>query len=1003
MSTPSKLAFVVLTILVLTTQFLFAQESGSLKGRVLDRESGESLIGANVLVFGTSLGAATDIDGKFLIHGIPVGKATLKISYLGYKTVTVEVNIGENATLEQEFRMTAQALTGETVVVTAQARGQMASINQQLSSTSIINVVSAEKMKELPDANIAESIGRLPGISLQRNAGEANAVVVRGLSPKYNEISIEGVPMSSTYYADRGVDLSLLGDDLVKGVEVSKTLQPNMDADALGGTVNLTLKTAQPGPHFDVSGNGGFNKLRDSYKNYKVSGSAGDRFFDDQFGLLIQGNIEEKQLPSDQFSGAYATPAFVGYDSASGQNIFNISSNSATVIENNTDRHRYGASAILDYTSDIVDVKFFNVYDQKNDSVVERDNISGFSNNQFTDELYIHDTKTEQRTHSLQALFKLGKTELPISLSYTKGESKTPGGQQFEFLQSGAATAISPSTLIYGQPSALISDMGVMDPTKTVLWSIYRSNSDLTDKEYDAKLDWKVPFKLSDDFSGKVSVGGKYHDVTRTSSADRANFNLQFGGSAGRRIAIVNEFPFLAGDNLNVGVGGLEARFFIDPSYIRSNILGYPIGTSYDIYKMSDMENIVNSLWGNTYYVDGPNSFNQNYTDNEKSDAGYGMGEFNIGSQLSIVAGARYQEERTDISAYHVYINGSNQNGLAGQPPQLVESKRDNPNWYPSVNFKYKVSENIQILGAAYKSVSLPSYADISPLLEYNQNNAIVAGNPYLKPATAWNLDLGTSFFSNDIGLFTVDVFYKQISNLMYAIQNYEPFLDVPVIGAPADIGSRLPGKEYFDTTWAANNSGTNLSANIVMNDPSDAFLRGIELSWQTHLWYLPGLLSGFVLDLNLSLMSSNEEYPYFSLIQTGGTPRKPTFGLFYLTRSGALQDQPKAIYNAIVGWDYKGFSVRGSLRYQKLTLTSVDTKYSLKDSYYDNVTLIDINMKQKISDNLAIFADATNVNSHIDDYYLSHPAFNSIPAGQLPTSQQTYGMNAQIGVSFTY
>ena len=74
--------------------------------------------------------------------------------------------------------------------------------------------------------------------------------------------------MISTNYQDRGIDLSLIGDDLVKGVEVSKTLQPNMDADALGGTVNLTLKTAQEGFHFDVRGNGGYTKLNNWYNEY---------------------------------------------------------------------------------------------------------------------------------------------------------------------------------------------------------------------------------------------------------------------------------------------------------------------------------------------------------------------------------------------------------------------------------------------------------------------------------------------------------------------------------------------------------------------------------------------------------------------------------------------------------------------------------------------------------------------------------------------------------------
>ena len=241
---------------------------------------------------------------------LPAGNVTLKVSYIGYRPTTVEVSIPDNGTVQQEIRLTAASVIGETVIVTAQAKGQLSSINQQLASTSIINVVSAEKMKELPDANIAESIGRLPGISLQRNAGEADAVVIRGLSPKYNEITIEGVPMSSTYFGDRGVDLSLLGDDLVKGVEVSKTLRPDMDADALGGTVNLTLKMAQPGLHFDAWQNGGYTKLNDSYNNYKFSGSVGDRFVDDKIGVLIQGTSNRKQLPSDQFNASYATPTY---------------------------------------------------------------------------------------------------------------------------------------------------------------------------------------------------------------------------------------------------------------------------------------------------------------------------------------------------------------------------------------------------------------------------------------------------------------------------------------------------------------------------------------------------------------------------------------------------------------------------------------------------------------------------------------------------------------------
>ena len=1001
--TRSKLAYAVAAVMLMAAQTLFAQGSGTLNGRVLDKATGEALVGANVLVVNTNLGAAADIDGKFTIHNMPAGRQTLKISYVGYNSTTVDVTITENATIEQDIRLVPGTVIGETVVITAQAKGQLASINEQLASTSIINVVSAEKMKELPDANIAESIGRLPGISVQRDNGEADAVIVRGLAPKYNEISIEGVPMSSTYYGDRGVDLSLLGDDLVKGVEVSKTLRPDMDADALGGTVNLTLKTAQPGFHYDIWGNGGYTKLRSSYDNYKFAGSAGDRFVDDQIGVLVQGNIEEKQLPSDQLNATYDTPVRSSVV-VTNPPTFEVPTSSAELTDNTTKRHRYGGSLILDYKSDFVDVKFFNVYDQKNDSNITRNYSTDFASNSFTDQIFVSDTKTEQRTHSLQALFKIGGTELPISLSYTKGDQHTPFGQEFDFIQSLTGTAIPGAALAYGQPSALVSDMGVMRASQSVLWGIEETNTNLTDASYDAKVDWKVPFKLSEDFSGKLSVGAKYHDVDRSSDNSRLYYDVQFGGSKGRRQDLIAAIPFLTGANPSPTIeeGGIEAKYFLDPSYNRTSILGYPIGDAYDPYKLTYMQGTIFPAWQAAYYYDGVGSYDQNYTDKEKTRAGYLMGEFNIGNSLTIVPGARYQEEQTDISAYQIQPNGSNANGLNALPI-LVEKKRDNPYWYPSVNIKYKATENVQVMGAVYRSVSLPSYSDISPLVILQTGaTGVTSGNPFLKPSTAKNYDLGASVFSNSVGLFTVDLFYKDISNLIYSFQNYYPFSPYPIVGGPADLSSRLPGVSYFDSTFLIGNpqNGKTAGGTIPMNDPADAYLRGIELSWQTHFYYLPGLLSGIVLELNASFMSSNELYPYF-FVKSPRTGAKDT--LIYSTTAGPLQDQPKGIYNAILGWDYKGFSSRFSLEYQELSLQSIDTQYGLRNSYYDNVLLFSISLKQQIIDNLYIFANATNLNNHVDSYYYSHPAYLAVGAGNLPTYGQTYGMNAQLGLTFNY
>jgi TonB-dependent receptor len=1013
---------------VFICQPMYAQVSGSIRGQVVDGETGDPLIGANVIIVNTSLGVATDINGEFYLSFVPAGKVSIKVSSLGYATMIKEIEVVSGAAVKKQiFRLPPQTITGEAVTVTAQARGQDLAISQQLAAKSIVNVVSSEKMKELPDANIAESIGRLPGISLQRNAGEASAVVVRGLSPKYNNVTIEGVPMNSTNSYDRGIDLSLLGDDMVRGVEVSKTLRPDMDADALGGTVNLTLKTAPADFHYDLRGNGGYTKLNNSYRNFKLAGTASDRFFGDKVGLLVQGSFEEKQLPANEFDASYAQPQvanlIVNSDTTK---INNMSTQSATLKQTETRRNRYGISAMLDYTSDLVDVKIFNVYDQKNDSTITRSNQQTFSNEQFLSQVFESVTKTEQRTHSIQFLFKLGKTELPLSLSYTRSDVRTPNAQQFDIL--GKENTGFPPTntgmLNFAQPITLMNFMGVQQPGdsahpgQSLLQEPYMSNYSLTDQEYDAKADWNVPFKISDNLFGTLSVGGKYHSVDRASNNNKYGLYIQYGQGAGARndlIAYLSaHYPGFHTDPTNQT--GIFASNFTDPNYTGGQVLGYAVGPQYNIYQLLSIGSDYYGLHGpstssNEYLMDGVNSYNLDYTDKESTVAGYIMGEFNIGNKLTIIPGARFQEEKTDISAYHLLINGLSPTGLANNNPPLNEAKRDNPDWYPSVNIKYKATDNVQFLAAAYKSVSLPSFTDISPVLIFNAGASPVAltgGNPLLKPSTATNFDLAASYSSNDIGLFTVNVFYKEISNLIYTMTNFQPFLTLPVIGAPAGFRDRLPGMAYFDTTYAKTvslkwTSSSALNSNIPINDPEKAFLRGIELSWQTHLWYLPWVFSGIVLDLNVSFMSSNQIYPYFQTIKVGGTAINPINELVYQTRSGQLQDQPKATYNAILGWDYKGFSSRFSFRYQQVTLTSLDTQYELRDSYYDNVLLVDITLKQQIIDNLSIFADVTNINSHIDNYYLSYYNGNNGTSGNLPTSQQTYGLNAQLGLSFYY
>ena len=185
-------------------------QNASLRGIVLDSLSSEPLVGANVFLTGTSLGTATDDEGVFVIKNINPAKYQVKVSYIGYLPSEIELDLKGPKEYEQNFFLNYTTIEGKTVLVTSQAKGQMDAINKQIKAKSIKNIVSSDRIQELPDANAAETVARIPGVSIRREGGEGNKIVIRGLSPKYNKITVDGTNLASTDPDDRSTDLSMV-------------------------------------------------------------------------------------------------------------------------------------------------------------------------------------------------------------------------------------------------------------------------------------------------------------------------------------------------------------------------------------------------------------------------------------------------------------------------------------------------------------------------------------------------------------------------------------------------------------------------------------------------------------------------------------------------------------------------------------------------------------------------------------------------------------------------
>ena len=186
MSMRSSLLFHIMVFL-LTNTIAYSQNV-NLSGFVKDASSGDPLVGANVYIVGTSLGTASNEKGFYKLPNISEGTYIVRAEYIGYMMMEDSVEIIGGSDVALDFNLKYTMIEGEEVTVTAQAKGQMDAINKQLNSSSIVNIVSADRIQELPDANAAESVARVPGVSIKREGGEGNKVVIRGLSPKYNSI-----------------------------------------------------------------------------------------------------------------------------------------------------------------------------------------------------------------------------------------------------------------------------------------------------------------------------------------------------------------------------------------------------------------------------------------------------------------------------------------------------------------------------------------------------------------------------------------------------------------------------------------------------------------------------------------------------------------------------------------------------------------------------------------------------------------------------------------------
>jgi len=977
--------FLIIFFSLISISSLFPQgESGVIYGTVRDSISGEVLSGANVWLKGYSLGAATDIEGKYTIPKVSPGSYTLTVRYIGYRTKELSVKVTSGANIAINVKLLIEAIEGEVITITGQAQGQREAINNQLSSSTITSVVSAEKIHELPDASAATALSRLPGLSLMNG----DQVVIRGIHARNNLVLVNGIQLPSTDENTRATNLGFFSSNMLSSIEVTKVLTPDMDANAIGGVVNLRLREAPSNFHLDLLTQGSLNQQDMTYGNYRFWASASDRFFNDKLGVFLQGNTDRSEVGNDQTTAGFGKNG----DQSFGEAPYRM--DNFTFNDQQNVVSSYGGSLIVDYKLPKGKLLLQNTISKGVNDNASHNTQYDFGGNRIIYALNRDKYDRMLIANALQGEYNFGDIKGELTLSYSYSDRNTDiryadAGDNTNFANPAPDTVFGQSytslreTLTHDEALAIQINPEDYKSARMADWMVIREVA-FTQHIYNSQLDFSIPVSFSSDFSSIFKVGGKFIRTTRENDLNR------WYKRAGDENAWDGVRDFIPGKTLSNSTRLLftdiqntdysRGQYFLDGTH--------PFNYAFDIDMMDDFYTLARAGWPNNG-VHQAGSVQNDFNGAEIFSAGYLMGTFSFGPQLSLIAGGRYEHYNMDYKATNFLVSHA-VDGNGRLIDTLNTVNRNDENIFPNAQLRYKFTDWADIRVAFSQAISRPDFLAILPNIFFNPGPDVLsqAGNPILKPAISTNYDAYLSFYNNEIGLFTVGGFYKIIDNQFFSTEIY--FRNI----SHYDIS--FPDSAF----WLAQNTNPpapNQRIQTWINNPTPAYLKGLEFEWQTNFWYLPKPFNSLVFNINYTRVWSEMDYQRIineqkteQYVDELGRIRTRTV---YITRdtivTQRLLNQGDDILNVALGIDYKGFSARISFNLQGNVITTVGIRPE-EDQFTGNIYKWDFTIKQNLPiEGLSIQLNGINIFHNVTETYrkfrreINGPIFDNLSSTQ--------------------
>jgi TonB-dependent receptor len=942
-----KFIFGLIFILCFAAQLKAQQITGTLSGK------DGSLPGATISIQNSAVFTSTDMQGSFILRNKQTGKLTLKITYTGYteKIITIDVHEGENTTGNIEMSP-AEGTLGQVIVKGTTASGQLKAISIKKNSLGIVEVLASDAIGKLPDRNAAEAVQRVQGVSIQRDLGEGRYASVRGTPNQWTSTLINGNRLPSTSAATpptRGVQLDIFPSDMIEYVVVSKANTPDIEGDAIGGSINFITKTAPAKRTLNVSGGGNYNTLADK-AGYNASILYGDRLFHDKLGFIVSGVIWNRWTSNNRYDMTYnyGLPSPIQSYSISQLDLRDYMANRITTGLNAgleykfNARNKIYAKAVY---SQYIDHQYVHQYlfnfDAKNAQVMSRAA-------QYITDMYVVELGGE---HGLGSKFNLNwQLQTDNSKFFLNSPSFLPSGQrgypimtfqqkmQYNNLSSDGHKYMAfdaPNGVGDAKDHILPYNATPMDPTQLKDYQNILSGSlnKENDKGGKVDLDYTAHSKLAFKF------GGKMRFKTKDIEAPLTIYMPGLGGVPAPSLSQLGTESFPYKGKYLSEIGSPYNNVLINPASFGQVDQAFSSAfiAQYKPYKI--VENQATSGYASNYY-----------SGDEDVYAFYGMGTYDLRKDLKLVAG--FRDEYTDIK-YHGYTTTSTA-AAGNQPATSTVSQVTTTNTYnifmPMVHLKYVPIESLNLRLAYTKTLARPDFSQLNPGGTVDEVNKIITiSNTGLKPTIAQNFDLMGEYFFDKIGILTGGVFYKHLNDLIYTNSS-----TVSIDGNP------------YSVTEPQNLQG--------------AELYGFEAGISKRFLHLPGLWKGFGINLNYTFANSSAK-----------VPRMVNNTMVY--DKTYIPNQSKHLVNAALSYELGAFSARIAANYRGKSLFTL--RQSAGPGHYEwldeNLTL-DFSGSYRVTKRVRLYLELNNLTDAAVRYY------HGIKAR--PEQAEWYKRRGQIGVN---